>query len=74
MTVDEIRESAKSDECGCECDEFKRQIAILERKLAIFSDSNDALNDEIMELHEENENLRGQITALKFAIKQLTKR
>ena len=80
MTVDEIRENAKPKH-ECECERLKKQIAELKdenAKLTLQLQFLQSEYDNLMELHDEiadeNANLRGQVKALKFAIKQLTKR
>ena len=65
MTVEEIRKSAEPKH-ECECEKLQEQLNALK-----------ADYDNLMELHDEiadeNANLRGQVKALKFAIKRLTK-
>lgn len=87
MTVEEIRKSAEPKH-ECECGRLKKQIADLEYDLSTMDAANSNLRsgidklrtdyDNIMEtvdeLNDENANLRGQVKALKFAIKQLAKR
>lgn len=74
MTVEEIK-------AGCECGELRKQIAaqkeradLLEVKLETLKADYDNLMETVDELNDENANLRGQVKALKFAIKQMTKR
>lgn len=73
MTVDEIK-------AGCECGELRKQIAaqkeradLLEVKLETLKADYDNLMEMCDELTDENENLKGQVKALKFVIKRLTK-
>lgn len=80
MTIEEIRENAKSKH-ECECGELKKQIselkgenAKLTLKIQLFQSEYDNLMEIVDELNDENANLRGQVKALKFAIKQTTKR
>lgn len=80
MTVEEIRENAKPKH-ECECGELKKQIAELKDKNAkstlqfqLLKSEYDNLMESYDEIADENENLRGQVKALKFAIKQLAKR
>lgn len=80
MTVDEIRKSAEPKH-ECECEQLKKQIAELKgenAKLSLRFQLLQSEYDNLMELHDEindeNANLRGQAKALKFAIKQMTKR
>ena len=79
MTVDEIRKSAEPKH-ECECERLKKQIAELKdenAKLSLRFQLLQSEYDNLMELHDEindeNANLRGQVKALKFAIKRLTK-
>lgn len=79
MTVDEIRKSAEPKH-ECKCDEWKQQLAELKNENAKLSLRFQLLQseyDNLMELHDEindeNANLRGQVKALKFTIKRLTK-
>lgn len=79
MTVEEIRENAKPKH-ECECERLKKQIAELKdenAKLTLRFQLLQSEYDNLMELHDEindeNANLRGQVKALKFAIKRLTK-
>ena len=72
MTVDEIK-------AGCECGELRKQIAahkeradLLEVKLDALKTEYDNLMEIVNELNDENENLKGQIKGLKYAIKRLT--
>ena len=72
MTVDEIK-------AGCECGELRKQIAahkeradLLEVKLDALKTEYDNLMEIVDELTDENENLKGQVKALKFVIKRLT--
>lgn len=78
MTVDEIRENAKSKH-ECECERLKQQLAehkeradLLEVKLDALKTEYDNLMEIVDELNDENENLKGQIKGLKYAIKRLT--
>ena len=80
MTVEEIRENAKPKH-ECECGELKKQIselkgenAKLTLKIQLFQSEYDNLLEINDEINDENANLRGQVKALKFAIKQLAKR
>ena len=80
MTVEEIRENAKPKH-ECECGELKKQIAELKGenakstlKFQLLQSEYDNLLEINDEINDENANLRGQIKALKFAIKQMTKR
>lgn len=73
MTVDEIK-------AGCECGELKKQIAaqkeradLLEVKLDALKTEYDNLMEMCDELTDENENLKGQVKALKFVIKRFAK-
>lgn len=79
MTVEEIRKSAEPKH-ECECERLKKQIAaqkeradLLEVKLETLKADYDNLMEMCDELTDENENLKGQVKALKFAIKRLTK-
>lgn len=79
MTVEEIRKSAEPKH-ECECERLKKQIAELKdenAKLSLRFQLLQSEYDNLMELHDEiadeNANLRGQVKALKFAIKRLTK-
>ena len=79
MTVEEIRKSAEPKH-ECECERLKKQIAELKDENAKSTLRFQLLQseyDNLMELHDEiadeNANLRGQVKALKFAIKRLTK-
>lgn len=65
MTVDEIRESAKPKH-ECECEKLQEQLDALRAEYDNLLEINDEINDE-------NANLCGQVKALKFAIKRLTK-
>lgn len=78
MTVEEIRKSAEPKH-ECECERLKKQIAELKdenAKLSLRFQLLQSEYDNLMELHDEindeNANLRGQVKALKFAIKRLT--
>ena len=80
MTVEEIRKSAEPKH-ECECERLKKQIAELKDEnekltlqLQFLRSDYDNLMETVDELNDENANLRGQIKALKFAIKQMTKR
>ena len=80
MTVEEIRKSAEPKH-ECKCDEWKQQLAKLKdenAKLSLRFQLLQSEYDNLMELHDEindeNSNLRGQVKALKFAIKQMTTR
>ena len=80
MTIEEIRENAKPKH-ECECGELKKQIselkgenAKLTLKIQLFQSEYDNLLEINDEINDENANLRGQVKALKFAIKQLAKR
>lgn len=80
MTVEEIRENAKPKH-ECECEKLKKQIAELKGENAkstlqfqLLKSEYDNLMESYDEIANENENLRGQVKALKFAIKQLAKR
>lgn len=80
MTVEEIRENAEPKH-ECKCDEWKQQLAELKNKnakltlqLQFLRSDYDNLMETVDELNDENANLRGQVKALKFAIKQMTKR
>ena len=66
MTIEEIRENAKSKH-ECECEKLQEQLDALKTEYDNLLEINDEINDE-------NANLRGQVKALKFAIKQMTKR
>lgn len=86
MTVEEIRENAKPKH-ECKCDEWKQQLAELAAEGKELQEQCEKLTsqfqqlkseyDNLMELHDEindeNANLRGQVKALKFTIKRLTK-
>lgn len=78
MTVEEIRENAKPKH-ECERDEWKQQLAELKDENAklslrfqLLQSEYDNLMETVDELNDENANLRGQVKALKFAIKRLT--
>ena len=78
MTVEEIRENAKPKH-ECECEKLKKQIselkgenAKLTLKIQLFQSEYDNLMEMCDELTDENENLKGQIKGLKYAIKRLT--
>ena len=80
MTVEEIRENAKPKH-ECECEKLKKQIAELKGenakstlKFQLLQSEYDNLLEINDEINDENANLRGQVKALKFAIKQLAKR
>lgn len=80
MTVEEIRENAKPKH-ECECEKLKKQISELKGenvkltlKIQLFQSEYDNLLEINDEINDENANLRGQVKALKFAIKQLAKR
>ena len=80
MTVEEIRKSAEPKH-ECECGELKKQIAELKGENAkstlqfqLLQSEYDNLLEINDEINDENANLRGQVKALKFAIKQLAKR
>ena len=80
MTIEEIRENAKPKH-ECECEKLKKQIselkdenAKLTLQLQFLRSDYDNLMETVDELNDENANLRGQVKALKFAIKQMTKR
>ena len=80
MTVEEIRENAKPKH-ECECEKLKKQISELKGenakstlKFKLLQSEYDNLMESYDEIANENENLRGQVKALKFAIKQLAKR
>lgn len=80
MTVEEIRKSAEPKH-ECKCDEWKQQLAELKDENAKSSLRSQLLKSEYDnlleindEINDENANLRGQVKALKFAIKQLAKR
>ena len=80
MTIEEIRENAKPKH-ECECEKLKKQIAELKGenvkltlKIQLLQSEYDNLLEMCDELADENANLRGQVKALKFAIKQLAKR
>lgn len=80
MTVEEIRKSAEPKH-ECRCDEWKQQLAELKDenakltlRLQFLRSDYDNLMETVDELNDENANLRGQVKALKFAIKQMTKR
>ena len=66
MTVEEIRENAKPKH-DCKCEKLQEQLNALKADY-------DNLMETVDELNDENANLRGQVKALKFAIKQMTKR
>ena len=66
MTVEEIRENAKPKH-DCKCEKLQEQLKALKADY-------DNLMEMCDELTDENANLRGQVKALKFAIKQLAKR
>ena len=79
MTVDEIRENAKSKH-ECECERLKKQIAeqkeradLIEVKLETLKADYDNLMEMCDELTDENENLKGQVKALKFVIKRFAR-
>ena len=78
MTVEEIRKSAEPKH-ECECERLKKQIAELKGENAklslqfqLLQSEYDNLMETVDELNDENANLRGQVKALKFAIKRLT--
>ena len=78
MTVEEIRKSAEPKH-ECECERLKKQIAELKDENAklslqsqLLQSEYDNLMETVDELNDENANLRGQVKALKFAIKRLT--
>lgn len=80
MTIEEIRENAKPKH-ECECEKLKKQIAELKGenakstlKFQLLQSEYDNLLEINDEINDENANLRGQVKALKFAIKQLAKR
>lgn len=80
MTVEEIRENAKPKH-ECECGELKKQIAELKGenakstlKIQLLQSEYDNLLEINDEINDENANLRGQVKALKFAIKQMAQR
>lgn len=80
MTVEEIRKSAEPKH-ECNCGEWKRRLAELKDEnakltlqLQFLRSDYDNLMETVDELNDENANLRGQVKALKFAIKQLAKR
>ena len=80
MTIEEIRENAKPKH-ECECEKLKKQIAELKGenakstlKFQLLQSEYDNLMEMCDELTDENENLKGQIKGLKFAVKQLAKR
>lgn len=80
MTVEEIRENAKPKH-ECECEKLKKQIAELKGenakstlKFQLLQSEYDNLLEINDEINDENANLRGQVKALKFVIKQLAKR
>lgn len=80
MTVEEIRKSAEPKH-ECKCGEWKQQLAELKDEnakltlqLQFLRSDYDNLMETVDELNDENANLRGQVKALKFAIKQMTKR
>ena len=64
MTVEEIRENAKPKH-ECECEKLQEQLDALKTEY-------DNLMEIVDELNDENENLKGQIKGLKYAIKRLT--
>ena len=73
MTIEEIK-------AGCECGELRKQIAahkeradLLEVKLETFKADYDNLMEIVDELTDENENLKGQVKALKFVIKRFAR-
>ena len=79
MTVEEIRKSAEPKH-ECKCDERKQQLAELKDenakltlRLQFLRSDYDNLMETVDELNDENANLRGQVKALKFAIKQMAK-
>ena len=65
MTVEEIRKSAEPKH-ECECEKLQEQLNALKADYDNLMELHDEINDE-------NANLRGQVKALKFAIKRLTK-
>ena len=78
MTIEEIRKSAEPKH-ECECEKLKKQIAELKGenakltlKIQLFQSEYDNLLEINDEINDENANLRGQVKALKFAIKRLT--
>ena len=78
MTVEEIRKSAEPKH-ECECERLKKQIAELKDEnakltlqLQLLRSEYDNLLEINDEINDENANLRGQVKALKFAIKRLT--
>ena len=80
MTVEEIRKSAEPKH-ECKCDEWKQQLAELKGENAkstlqfqLLKSEYDNLMEMCDELTDENANLRGQVKALKFAIKQMAQR
>ena len=80
MTIEEIRENAKPKH-ECECEKLKKQISELKGenvkltlKIQLLQSEYDNLLEINDEINDENANLRGQVKALKFAIKQMTKR
>ena len=80
MTIEEIRENAKPKH-ECECEKLKKQISELKGenvkltlKIQLLQSEYDNLLEINDEINDENANLRGQVKALKFAIKQLAKR
>lgn len=80
MTVEEIRKSAEPKH-ECECERLKKQITELKNenakltlRLQFLRSDYDNLMETVDELNDENANLCGQVKALKFAIKQMTKR
>ena len=80
MTVEEIRKSAEPKH-ECKCDGWKQRLAELKDenakltlRLQFLRSDYDNLMETVDELNDENANLRGQVKALKFAIKQMTTR
>lgn len=75
MTVEEIRKSAEpKHEWKQQLAELKDENAKLTLRLQFLRSDYDNLMETVDELNDENANLRGQVKALKFAIKQLAKR
>lgn len=80
MTIEEIRENAKPKH-ECECEKLKKQISELKGenvkltlKIQLLQSEYDNLLEINDEINDENANLRGQVKALKFAIKQMAQR
>ena len=65
MTIEEIRESIKPKH-ECECEKLQEQLDALKADY-------DNLMEMCDELTDENENLKGQVMALKFVIKRFAK-